>query len=390
MGAAKALIHHSYLNEGRALYEKNLRVNDRAEQGVGIVASYHWSAGDEAKWMLEQIGGLLQNGCRPEDIYVLHRTNAGLALPEELLSNTGIPNVSTSGSYWQNGSVQEVLGIVKLAYDSDNDEAFQLVYDIPSPQWELSTRRLGRVFLKEVEEQGQGTSLWAKMLSILPMARPFRRKGIVDFMNYIDRIKFALAHQALTDVVAEVAADYSEYLKKREGPDAVEELEILEPLPFMVARYPDWPSFIAMTKQLSEAASLRKMETSVVLSTIHRVKGLERKVVFGVGMSEGILPHWMATGESIATAKRSSFSRDGMPPSSYNGRIEDERCAAYVLLTRAKEQLYLSGVRVSGAKVKLPPSRFIWEMELDKEATAGVREALAAFQKEERGEHEDI
>ena len=66
---------------------------------------------------------------------------------------------------------------------------------------------------------------------------------------------------------------------------------------------------------------------AIILSTIHRAKGLEYKIVYVIGAVDGSIPHDYAL-ESL---------RDGdfLP-------LEEERRLLYVAVTRAKDALYLS------------------------------------------------
>jgi DNA helicase-2/ATP-dependent DNA helicase PcrA len=73
--------------------------------------------------------------------------------------------------------------------------------------------------------------------------------------------------------------------------------------------------------QLFSASDEEHKGSQIVLSTIHASKGLEYDIVFLTNFNEGILP-----------SKRSSSIKD----------IEDERRLAYVAITRAKKQLYIS------------------------------------------------
>ena len=87
---------------------------------------------------------------------------------------------------------------------------------------------------------------------------------------------------------------------------------------------------------------------SVTLMTMHSAKGLEFKVVFLVGMEDGIFPHQNAFFESQG--------------------LEEERRLCYVGITRAKEKLYISNAKrrmLYGKDVVNPPSRFIKEIDDD-------------------------
>ena len=80
--------------------------------------------------------------------------------------------------------------------------------------------------------------------------------------------------------------------------------------------------------------------------TFHSAKGLEFKVVFMVGMEDGIIPH-----------SNSFYEENG---------IEEERRLCYVGITRAKERLYITNAKTRmmyGHDMSNPPSRFIAEID---------------------------
>ena len=82
----------------------------------------------------------------------------------------------------------------------------------------------------------------------------------------------------------------------------------------------------------------------VVLSTVHRAKGLEWAAVFIVGLYEGGFPLWSAR---------------GLPQD-----LDEERRLFYVGLTRATRWLYLCHPWSDmGRTQSLPVSRFIDELE---------------------------
>lgn len=95
--------------------------------------------------------------------------------------------------------------------------------------------------------------------------------------------------------------------------------------------------------QLSE----NSIEDGLTLSTVHTMKGLERDIVFLIGMCEGVFPDYRATSGK---------------------ELEEERNNVFVAVTRAKRWLY-----VSHPKQRMMPwgdqkfqkkSRFVGEMEI--------------------------
>ena len=79
---------------------------------------------------------------------------------------------------------------------------------------------------------------------------------------------------------------------------------------------------------------------AITLASIHSAKGLEWKVVFVVGLSEGLLPITHATAPA---------------------EIAEEQRLMYVAVTRAKDELHLSWARSRHAdsRVSRKPSRFL-------------------------------
>lgn len=364
VSGAKALIHQNYLAPEKAEFEKNIRPRPDAPEGRETQFFFFIDDQEEADNALSQIKKLMsEENYQPRDIYVLSRIKAALALVEEKLVYADIPAVSAGGSYWDNNRVQDVVCILRLAHHINDDEAFLRVFDIPSPAWDKSTRRLGKKFIEELNTyRSVADSLWQCMLHAYPTQRPFRQAAIDDFTDMMRKIRDSIAEYAFSDVVEEVSNYYyREYYLRRNGADAEEDLEILEPLVRFASRSRTWEGMVALMDRMKAASENKSEAEAVVLSTIHGVKGLERLVVIGIGMSEGIFPHWLVTGEPVMI-RGVERSRATMPPSSYDGDIQDERCAAYVLCTRAKDRLFLSGSSISGAKGDMQPSRFLREL----------------------------
>ncbi|MBQ9844767.1 MAG: ATP-binding domain-containing protein, partial [Oscillospiraceae bacterium] len=105
-------------------------------------------------------------------------------------------------------------------------------------------------------------------------------------------------------------------------------------------------AFLEEVSLISDIDNYDQDADSVTLMTIHSAKGLEFPYVFIVGIEEGIFPGEM-----------SKYNPDD---------IEEERRLAYVGITRAKKELYLSycAERMVFGQTKRPlPSRFIEEID---------------------------
>ncbi len=97
---------------------------------------------------------------------------------------------------------------------------------------------------------------------------------------------------------------------------------------------------------ISDIDSYNESSDQVVLMTIHSAKGLEFPYVFLIGMEEGVFPSEM-----------SKYSE---------ADLEEERRLAYVGITRAKKELYISNSvsrMLYGRTQRNEPSRFLREIE---------------------------
>ena len=93
----------------------------------------------------------------------------------------------------------------------------------------------------------------------------------------------------------------------------------------------DDKSLIAFLTDLALVADIDKLDEdgvpgeAITLMTLHSAKGLEFPVVFLIGMEEGVFPH-----------SRSLMDEEEM---------EEERRLAYVGITRAEEELYITNAK---------------------------------------------
>ena len=133
-------------------------------------------------------------------------------------------------------------------------------------------------------------------------------------------------------------------------------------------RFKTLPDFLKHVKKMEKGNGTNPEEKSVVLTTVHRVKGLERKVAFVIGCNQGVLPHRRSLG----------YSRPDELPAPYPSSVADERCIMFVAVTRAKERLLLSSTEHYNNDV-LEPSQFLREMELIVDEEAKTEESQDRF-----------
>lgn len=126
-----------------------------------------------------------------------------------------------------------------------------------------------------------------------------------------------------------------------EGAAARDRWEAMNALLSLVDEMPSGTGIGAFSEELLARARAHHEPTveAVTLSAIHAAKGLEWSLVHLVGMNEGMLPISHAVAESD---------------------IDEERRLTYVALTRARDEIRISG-SAGGARAERGPSRFLAE-----------------------------
>ena len=89
-------------------------------------------------------------------------------------------------------------------------------------------------------------------------------------------------------------------------------------------------------------------DARVTISTIHRSKGMEARLVILIGGEERLLPSWRSL----------EGDRPGDTPS---GGLEEERRLFYVAATRAKDRLVITRAHTRDGRASEGPSRFLAE-----------------------------
>ena len=383
-----ANIAHNYASKGGPYSDSillNLVPHDDAPEGSPVSFAMYGNADDEAEAVAAEINNLIVSGTYgPDAFFVGSRTRNQLGYIENALNALSIPFINiTGGSFWTSTHVRRLVSYLRLAVDPTSSEAFKDVYNVSSAQnvstWGknkgeyIPTRYLGQIFLNTCKDsylnvERAGNSNWKF------------KAGADDLINFVEGVQYILETKGHVGALREIVDNcLSKFILTDEGiaeGDEAEDgkLNDLETVIAMANSYDDAQSFLDHAAEMAEvakrAAEKKDWTGLVVLSTIHRLKGLERPVVFGIGCGEGfrmigkgdhkrqvpagLLPH---------TFSLIDPPQMGVLPSGSRSPIEDERCIFHVLISRAKDLVFLSAPSVYQTMI-LQPSRFVREIGL--------------------------
>lgn len=295
----------------------------------------------EAYYVVSCIQSLLKQGYEYNDIAILYRSNYLSREVEKVFIENRIPYVIYGGiRFYERMEVKDILSYLRLIVTGD-DLAFQRVINQPkrgigqkSIDTIFSLAKENNISMYEVVKQG----LFAKNQSVLE-----------SFVDVVERWKSSLDGKPLEEVLTDVfeQSGYRSMLEKENETERIENVKsLIDDIKDYQETYPGstLADYLSMISLYTDKANTDG-SASVSLMTIHASKGLEFKVVFVVGLSEGIFP-----------SERTMLEQKG---------VEEERRLAYVAYTRAKEKLTLTDTSsfsyvVNSAKTT---SRFVNEVD---------------------------
>jgi DNA helicase-2/ATP-dependent DNA helicase PcrA len=335
----------------------------------------------EASFIGTEIQRTLEaGGVRPRDIAVLYRSNLQSGDIEQALRERQIPIRMIGGQqFYERKEVKDLIAYLKLAIKPDDELALRRVINYPA-------RGVGDVALAKIAAHATAydQSLWSVVMK--PHAVRELAPAAVDGCRHLVRIiemTRSRFDQKLpcADIARGVCADIG--LKEdimhgaTSNSAAARRWGNVEGMLQVFARrddkgkgdresFAEFLRVLALREESEEAQADR-----VTLTTMHGAKGLEFRVVFVIGLEDGLMPHQRTLDER---ATDSSSLPDG---GEAGHSLEEERRLFYVAVTRARDKLYLSRCKVRGMRGKAvarAPSRFL---ESIPEELLSVREEVA-------------
>lgn len=281
----------------------------------------------EANW----VGNQIKRSGRPlSDFAVLYRTNAQSQAFEKAFMRLNLPYKLVGGvRFYDRREIKDVLAYLHLIVNPQDVIALTRVVNVPG-------RGIGAKSLEKILA-GDTTSLTAKA-----------KRAYTEFANTLEKLRKMQAEQkAPAEIIEELLklTGYRDYIRVDEPMKADEREENLTALVGEAGKYETLDEFLADAALMSSADE-NAGDHAVTLMTLHAAKGLEFPVVFLTGMEEGVLPHTRALEDSADD-------------------VEEERRLAYVGMTRAMQELFLSyaGSRYAfGGRTYNFPSRFLGEL----------------------------
>ena len=247
--------------------------------------------------------------------------------------------------FYERAEIKDSVAFLRIVNQKNDDLAFERIINVPK-------RSVGDSTLKQLHEWGRKNkkTLEDSVIELLQLdkIKPKTKLGLVKILNLFNKWRFDLKkkqHYELIEIILDESG-YSKMLKDKKDLESEGRLENLKELIRGMRDFDNLQSFlehVALATSIDQDWDGQKVN----LMTMHAAKGLEFDAVFLPGWEEGLFPHQKSLEEKGDLA------------------LEEERRLAYVGITRAKKESFISFVMnrmYRGDWVDPLTSRFINEL----------------------------
>ncbi len=355
LDAANAVIKN---NETK--YEKKLWTENG--KGGKITVYRGTDEYDEANFIVENLNTLRREEYMTyNDFAVLYRMNSQSRSIEDILRRENIPYKIVGGlKFYERKEIKDIIAYLRLIQNSSDN--LSLIRIINEPK-----RGIGKTSLENVEQVAIQAE--TSMYDVIKRADEFGLNRVFansrEFVSQIEELRAKKDDIKISDLIKETLnkTGYTKALEEENTTEAETRIENLEEFLTVAIEFEEeladnsLEEFLEGITLSSDIDGTDESEDSVTLMTLHSAKGLEFPAVFLVGMEEGIFPGYKSIGEPK--------------------ELEEERRLAYVGITRAKQNLFISCAKqrtIFGSTSCNQPSRFV--KEIPKELFDGYDESF--------------
>ena len=274
---------------------------------------------DEALYVAKTISSLKSEGYDYDDMAVLMRMNSLSRSVEEALLSYNIPHRIFGGfKFYERAEIKNIIAYLRLFVNPKDDISFARIINFPK-------RGIGDGTLAKLGELNKNCSLLENCIGEEIKTSALYKK-FQPFAEAFNNVKLK-SQKPLSSFVEEVLNEFN--VRDSYNQNIEEDVDKIMNIDQFVASVKEFEALNpdAGLNEFLENITLSSENDeigqggAVTIATVHAVKGLEFKVVFVIGLEEGIFP-----------IKRATSITD----------IEEERRLMYVALTRAEERLFLS------------------------------------------------
>ena len=336
---ASALIANNSNRVGKKLWSS-------ANQGELVKLNCYRTGKEEAQGISDIIERNIKKKYSLNDVSILVRAIYQTREFEERFLQVGIGYRVLGGiKFYERAEIKDAVSYLRIINQKYDDLALERV--IGSPK-----KGVGESTLSQIYQFGKNNNLCLEdsIIKLLEKGnlKPKIKTALNQLINMIMKWRknaLSMKHFDLLKLVLDESG-YSSMLKNKKDLENENRLENLKELLRAMQDYDNLQNFLEHVA-LATSIDQEWEGAKINLMTMHAAKGLEFDVVFLPGWEEGLFPHQKSLEEKGDLA------------------LEEERRLAYVGITRAKKEAYLSFAMkraYHGDWMDALPSRFINEI----------------------------
>ena len=318
LSAANEVIAHNTERKGKNLWTSN-------GDGSKITVRRCIDEDREAEFIADKVLEGIGKGAKYSDFAVLYRMHAQSNSLEKAFMRAGVPYKIIGGlRFYERKEIKDLLAYMSVIENPADNLRLERIINEPK-------RGIGATTLAAAEHISDvtGMSLFEVFEHADEYADIYKKSAVLkDFTDMIKSLGEAAEDfdaESFFDELCEKTG-YTEMLRAQ-GPEGETRLENVGELKTNLMKYQAEAENAELSGFLEEVAlytDLDRMEESesVLMMTLHSAKGLEFENVFVIGAEEGVFPGMQAIYDMT--------------------EMEEERRLAYVGITRAKKNLYLT------------------------------------------------
>lgn len=370
VGLGNGIIRHNTRRRSKTL---------QAAKGSGSQPRYirPQTADEEASQMVEYIEQEVARGRREyKDFAMLYRATSSNRAILELLLLRDIPYIDYGQGQllYEHWLISPVVDHLRLSINRRN---FAAIENILPTLYMNREKGMNHIRNMEAIQPKQGPLIH---LMSMPGMEDFKGVKLRERLDLIRSLREQTPVQAIRLIRSQFYDYFIEANERHQATLHRETLkEMLDELEASAERFDSVTAFLDFIENITERnehhqqPGVKEQGNRVALMTIHKSKGLEFPVVFLIGASEGILPHSSALEGDKLKDRQVNVSGSGVASLA---ALEEERRLAYVAVTRAKEELFISSPALHRGK-KAAISRFILSAFRTVASSPGTRASLS-------------
>ncbi len=339
LSAASELISNNKERLGKKLWTDSI-------DGEPVKVTCYKNGREEATGISDIIEQKLKKKYSLNNISILVRAIFQTRELEERFLKIGMGYRVVGGTkFYERAEIKDSIAYLRIVNQKNDDLAFERIINLPK-------RSIGDSTIKQLYDWGRKNkkSLEDSAYELLQLnkIKPKTKLGLLKILKQFGKWRLDLKqkkHYELMEIIIDESG-YSKMLKDKKDLESEGRLENLKEL---IRGMHDFENLQTFLEHVALATSIDQdwKGEKINLMTMHAAKGLEFDVVFLPGWEEGIFPHQKSLEEKGDLA------------------LEEERRLAYVGITRAKKESYISFTQhriYRGDWIESLVSRFIDEL----------------------------